>query len=282
MILFLLGHDSKEKWDKVEKALRVRYPKQEIIHLDAEDPKADRTLLSLLGQCSGFLGDDTYEFIVVFTSKTRWFLDDPSLATMFETLGGVVFTDSTYSFGTIKERERQPSIMKENYDAFPIEDLEGYSNFIGTHLEYNHDRARSIHEITGEGYYGEVSSSPRTVFVSEYAHDDEDGLFRHDVDFVLMLKDYLLPEHGNHVGVVALDKASDIQEVFPFSGYVALGSKAYEFIKLYMDEEIVKAGIPSPSGLKDWDNKEEILKKFARLVANVVESGTRKTSYLQL
>ena len=282
MLLFLQGEDSKERFEFLKTGLEKRYKGKEILHLDSGEPKSARYLMSLLGQYSGFLGDEDNEFILVLTSPDKWLLNDPSITILFETLGGVVFTDDSYAFGTIKEREKYPSFMKERYTSFPQDDLDEYTRLIGTHLEYAHDRAKAIHGIVGEGYYGEVTGSPRTIFVSEYAHDDEDGLFRQDVSFVLMIKEQLIDEHANHVGVVSLDKVSDLQEVFPFSGYVALGSRAYEFIQKYVDEDIVKAGVPSPSGIKDWTNQESIVKKFARLVSNVVESGERKTSYLQL
>ena len=104
MLLFLQGEDSKERFEFLKAGLEKRYKGKEILHLDSGEPKSARYLMSLLGQYSGFLGDEDNEFILVLTSPDKWLLNDPSITILLETLGGVVFTDDSYAFGTVKER----------------------------------------------------------------------------------------------------------------------------------------------------------------------------------
>ena len=78
MLLFLQGEDSKERFEFLKTGLEKRYKGKEILHLDSGEPKSARYLMSLLGQYSGFLGDEDNEFILALTSPDKWLLNDNS------------------------------------------------------------------------------------------------------------------------------------------------------------------------------------------------------------
>lgn len=287
MLLFLSGERSDEYATNLADYWDVTIPNRQVYALDYNEEKADRLAYSFLNAVMSNITSDTGEEdpIIIFSAPGLWFLDDREgfdLEIMFETLGGVLLTDNRYSYKEISEREKYPSYQKESYLELPsiTENLQETSRIILSHLEYGESRGKSIAEVSHKGFYGEVLGSPRTIFVSENPHDDGDLI--NDLNFVCQLKKHLIPSHRNHIGVVALDSVTDMQEAAPFSAYVAIGSSAYKFIDKYMDADIVKAGIPNHRGIKNWDNPEDIFKKFARLTSNVVESGERKTSLLHL
>lgn len=287
MMLFLSGERSDEYATALAEYWDLSGLDRQIFLLDSREDKADRLVYSFLNSIMSNVQSDLGEPdpIIIFSAPDLWFLSDREgfgAETMFETLGGVLLTDDRYTYSEISEREKYPSYQKESYLSLPSlsSNIEDLSSIVMSHLEYGESRGKSIAEISRKGYYGEVLSSPRTIFVSENPHDD--GELISDVNFIYQIKKHLIPSHRNHVGVVALDAVTDMQEAAPFSAYVAIGSSAYKFIDKYMDADIVKAGIPHPRGIKDWSDPEAVFKRFARLTSNVVESGERKTSLLHL
>ena len=189
-------------------------------------------------------------------------------------------TEEDHLYENINTREKLPSYQRASYTSVPVSSTDNYLKFIQSHLEYGKMRGRQVFSASKGGYFGEVLGAPRTIFVSDCAHDDSS--FFSDVSTALNIRQHLVSSHGNHIGVSALDVVTDIQEMYPFSGYVAIGSDAYNFISKYMDDDIIKAGIPHPKGIKDWSDRDKVYSRFAKLTANVVESGTRKTSLLSL
>ena len=291
MFLFLLGDDSKQVGQRLLKELKSRG--RQAYHLDKEDRNSDHLLIQIFEL--NFLVPDNYlSRVDIFTSSDLWFLKDRSplrLETYFESMGGVLMTSDSTPYESVRSREKLPSYQRATYSPVVSAPSDVFYNFFSGHLEYGRQRWYRLSCITDSedqeksvgGYFGEVLGSPKTIFVSDRKQSDPD--FRNeDVRFALNLREYLIPSHGNHIGVCSIDVISTIQEIYPYSGYVAVGSDAYEQVSKALDEDIVRAGIPHPKGIKKItsENEFEILSRFAKLASRVVESGQRKTSLLDL
>lgn len=292
MLIFLSGEGSQEEAKTLADEFGVFYKDALVYCIDEDEENATRTAISFFNAYTSNLQDMDDRIVLIFSSRGEWFLersDTYGLDMVFETLGGVMFTDGRFSYDSVDSREAYRSFQREAYTNFPRGTRKQHADFVWSYGLYGEDRARSLIELAHDGYVGEVMGNPKTIFVlpttSEVDDDpeDQDMLLRY-VNFVLGVRQYMVPEHGNHIGIVTANTVSDIQEAFPYSVFVAIGSFAWEFIQKYIDEDILKAAIPDPKGLRsaDWDFPEDTMRKFARLVENVVESQRRVTSLLQL
>lgn len=291
MFLFLLGDDSKQVGQRLLKELKSRG--REAYHLDRGDNHSDH-LLSHIFDLNLRISDNYLSRVDIFTSPDLWFLGDRTplkMETYFESVGGVLMTSDPSPYESIRSREKLPSYQRATYSPVASAPSDVFYNFFSGHLEYGCQRWLRLYcasddeeqDMSVGGYFGEVLGSPKTIFVSDREQGDPDFIHE-DVSFALSLREYLTPSHGNHIGVCSIDSISAVQEVHPYSGYVAIGSNAYEQLSMTLDADIVRAGIPHPRGIKRLtsENESEILSRFAKLASRVVESGQRKTSLLDL